>query len=188
MACYWGCGTKANKIVWLVSLFFILVGAVLLIAGGAGGADTKAPSVKSPTGQEVNCWQAFRECRDVFDNDICRDMYEDRCKLRTWVGLIIAGVIILLAGGIGPWSYFCCCSNAPNVNSSGMVTGHTATIPMAQPYPAQGYPSAVPLAQPYGTPVAQPYQPPLAQPYIPPGQPVQAQPYYPPVAGGENPK
>uniref|UniRef100_A0A7S0R2M2 Uncharacterized protein n=1 Tax=Chlamydomonas leiostraca TaxID=1034604 RepID=A0A7S0R2M2_9CHLO len=157
MACYWGCGTKPAKCVWAAVALLVLTGIVLIVAGLIGGF----------TGDK--CFELYRDCMDVFDDTgFCQRVLDDQCKLRTWLRLVIAGVIIFIVGCLTT-SYFCCCAKGPDREQTTVVTQQVVQMgqapagytygyaqPGAQPMVVQAMPVAgVPVAPPPGfTPAA----------------------------------
>mmetsp|Transcript_27103 Transcript_27103/g.80378 ORF Transcript_27103/g.80378 Transcript_27103/m.80378 type:complete len:198 (-) Transcript_27103:873-1466(-) len=166
MACYWGFGTQANRIVYIVCFVFGFIGVVLIIAGAVGGSVNTAPN---SSGDDVSCFSGYRDCVDVTKNQNgCADLYDSLCQLRTWLGLLIAGIVIFIVGGLVPMSFCCCCSKKPESEQPVAMAHATGQYVPAAPMPHGGYSQPV-----QGVPYYQPAQLPHTMPYYPePGQPL----------------
>mmetsp|Transcript_40186 Transcript_40186/g.89163 ORF Transcript_40186/g.89163 Transcript_40186/m.89163 type:complete len:212 (+) Transcript_40186:134-769(+) len=167
MACYWGCETKSNKLIWYICSFFFMSGGAIFLAGAIGGT----------TGD--NCLSVYRNCYDLFgEADYCANRADDICQYKKWSSLIGAGVFIFMIGGFGPMAYFCCCSKDPHEDEEAVsMVGGTHINMTSLPSGAYAYP---PTAQPYPYPP----QPLYGQPYpIMPVPPYSGGPLPPPVMG-----
>lgn len=143
--CYWGFKTTGNLVAWCLFLVFVVVGCVMLPLGCVKFAD---------------CYEKeYKPCMDIIDDTgICRRKADDVCQIRTWAGVFISGILMLILAQ-GVTYYFCCCSSPPR--------GAAVAAAVAAPGIVVGIPYQ------YGAPPVQGYAPPATgytAPFYPPQQ------------------